>query len=211
MAFTTADTVPPEVVHLIPACGTRNLSPVLRVCADLSEPVDPATAVYGDSVSVKIIMKKGGGTGLGSGGTAEVLVPGSLSFAEDLRSLCFLPDAPLAGNSGYRVRLTGEILDRAGLSLVPFDCEFDTVETTPPTVKEASPADGATDVGLSMTVEATFSETLDPTTVVADSLTLRDGSGMPAPGSALATPGPGRAERAFYQALTCLGRSPTIQ
>ena len=54
-------------------------------------------------------------------------------------------------------------------------------DTTPPTVTATSPAAGATSVGVSAAVTATFSEALDPATVTGSTFDLRDGGGAPVP------------------------------
>jgi hypothetical protein len=56
------------------------------------------------------------------------------------------------------------------------DVVFTTVDTTPPTVTSTSPANGATGVGITTAVTATFSEALDPTTVNASTFDLRTSS-----------------------------------
>jgi len=50
------------------------------------------------------------------------------------------------------------------------------VDTTAPTVAATDPTDGATGVNLAASVHATFSEPIDPTTINADTMQLRDAS-----------------------------------
>jgi hypothetical protein len=56
-------------------------------------------------------------------------------------------------------------------------------DTTPPTVTSVAPASGATDVAVAGHVAATFSEALNPATVTASSVVLRDAGNAVVPGT----------------------------
>ena len=55
------------------------------------------------------------------------------------------------------------------------DEEGGITDTTPPTVISTSPADGATDVAVDTSITATFSETMDPSTITASTFILSSG------------------------------------
>ena len=54
---------------------------------------------------------------------------------------------------------------------------FSTTTATAPTVTGVSPADGATQVAVGTTVQATFSASVDPATVTAQTFTLSGPAG----------------------------------
>lgn len=83
----------------------------------ISEPVDPATVVLGDSVQ---FVEVNGGT--------ETPVPGTLLLAGT--HISFDPDEDLTPNATYRLRLTDTILDIGGEALVPGDYDFTPVNTS---------------------------------------------------------------------------------
>src|SRR6266571_2737096 len=82
---------------------------------------------------------------------------------------------PVKGGTrmGYRVGLTALVV-AATLNLISCDGDDNrpTPDTTPPTVVSIIPANGATNVAVSTTVSANFSEPLDCTSVTAASFTL---------------------------------------
>jgi glutamine amidotransferase-like uncharacterized protein len=51
-----------------------------------------------------------------------------------------------------------------------------TTTTTPPTVSSTNPANNATDVAVNTTITATFSETMDASTITTDTFLVNDGS-----------------------------------
>jgi hypothetical protein len=56
---------------------------------------------------------------------------------------------------------------------------FTVVENAAPTVSSAAPAAGATDVAVNVNPQVVFSEAMDPASITADNVQLRDASGTP--------------------------------
>jgi len=103
-----------------------------------------------------------------------------LTTSVDAAPLHALSDASSGGNGLYRYSATSAFpnqtfqasnywVDVVYASSLPPD-------TTPPTVVSTAPAASATNVPISSTVSATFSENLDATTVNTTTVTLRNGS-----------------------------------
>jgi hypothetical protein len=108
----------------------------------------------------------------------------------------FQPLTPLPGGSACTATLTSFVTDVAGNSLGANVSASFTVESTPPTVVATVPPDGTANVPVDVDIVITFSEEVDPATVVASTtsgagtiqLWDRDGSteiyGCISPGSA---------------------------
>src|SRR5206468_11441519 len=86
------------------------------------------------------------------------------------------PASPLAPLTMYTARITTGARDLAGNALaIDFGRSFPTAttpDTTRPTVSATVPADAATAVPINQTINATFSEAMDPLTINTASLRL---------------------------------------
>ena len=158
----TADTTPPTVSATSPAAGDTAVGSNTKIAANFSKALDPAS-VTAASFTVKQ-------------GTAAVA--GAVTYGPG-STATFTPAAALASSSVFTATLTA-VKDLAGNALaVPFTWSFTTgaaPDTTPPTVLTTSPAFGATGVATNATVAVTFSKAIDPSTIGAASLTLKQGS-----------------------------------
>jgi Ice-binding-like/Bacterial Ig-like domain len=112
----------------------------------------------------------------GPGATA---VAGSVTYAAGSNTAVFMPTANLAPSTTYTATVTTGAQDLAGNALgagaVPNPWTFTTgtaASTTAPTITLTNPANVATNVQLNTTVNATFSEAMDPTTLTTATFTL---------------------------------------
>lgn len=154
-SFTTsavADATPPQVTLQSIADGATavpvNGRVVLQFDSALAE-----RCVNGETVQ------------LSSGG---VSVAGVLTLSTDRTRLTFTPQAPLATNTAYTLRLQG-VCDLAGNTIVNRSVGFTTSgsatpDTTPATV-QITPANGATNVSVTTTIRFAFNEPIDVTTL----------------------------------------------
>ncbi len=160
-SFTTAPAVPPQVIATSPADGATGVSPAAAVAATFSRPLDPATVTIAGFGLVRI-----------SDGAA---VDGSVVYNAQLQRAVFTPAASLGLSTTYRARLTTEITGDDGVALAaPVTWTFTTAAAPPPppTVASTSPAGGAIGVVRSTAVTATFSRSMDPTSLTAATVTL---------------------------------------
>jgi len=154
------DITPPTVVATWPAAGAAGVNPYRPLWAEFSEPISPTTV----SPATFLVQGPGGS------------VAGSVGYDPATRRATFDPAAPLAFDSPHTATLTTDITDLSGNPLAAdFVWTFTTgpEDTTAPTVVARQPAPEASDVPLGADVVITFSEQLDPATVVAAHFTLQ--------------------------------------
>lgn len=108
------------------------------------------------------------------GDTGPAIV-GVVTYDAGTRTAIFTPDSGLTDDTLYTATLTTDVEDALGVALEDdLSWQFTTGSTTDSVAPSAafSLLDGAVDVAISRNVTATFSESIDPTTVTADSFTL---------------------------------------
>ena len=112
-------------------------------------------------------------------GPGMTAVAGSVTYAAGSNTALFMPTANLAPSTTYTATVTTGAQDLAGNALgagaVPNPWTFTTgtaASTTAPTITLTNPANVATNVQLNTTVNATFSEAMDPTTLTTATFTL---------------------------------------
>jgi hypothetical protein len=92
----------------------------------------------------------------------------------------FAPSSNLAPNTAYTARITTRAKDLAGNALAnSYVWSFTTGATavvTPPTVSSSDPANAATGVALNQKIAATFSKTMDASTITTATFTLMQGT-----------------------------------
>ena len=108
------------------------------------------------------------------------LLPAALSYDESERTVSIVPDSPLERETFHDLVATESLRDKSGNEGREHKIGFDT--SRPPTVISVSPADGAIDVSTD-TIQAIFSETMDPATLTPSSFGLEDPSGDAVAGS----------------------------
>jgi methionine-rich copper-binding protein CopC len=158
-SFTTVvpDTTPPTVTGQTPANGATNVSIGTTVTVTFSESVQSAT--------ISLVLKD----------AANNTVAGTLAYNDTTRTATFTPTSALSPSTTYTATVSGA-KDQAGNTMTaPVSWSFTTVvaDTTPPTVTTRTPAAGATNVSLTTTVTATFSEAVQSGTIT---FTLKDPS-----------------------------------
>ncbi|UAW98359.1 DUF3494 domain-containing protein [Halopseudomonas nanhaiensis] len=111
-------------------------------------------------------------------------VVGGVTYDPATRTAIFTPDSGLTDNTLYTGTLTTDVAGASGVTLGnSLSWQFttgDTVDTTAPTVI-FDPLDGDAQVAINRNLTATFSESMDPTTITASNFTLTTG-GNPVPG-----------------------------
>jgi hypothetical protein len=101
------------------------------------------------------------------------VIPATVSYAGNVATLT--PSSPLSGGVQYTDSVTTGVTDLAGNPLAaPFTSRF-TVESTPPTAS-VSPADGVSNVPTNTTIQVTFSEAMDASTIIPANVSLKNTS-----------------------------------
>jgi Bacterial Ig-like domain len=158
-----SDTTPPLVSFTSPADGAIGVAINTSISATFSETMDASTVT-----PVTFTLSDGSGPVAGT-----VIYSGTTA--------AFTPSADLAGNTAYTATITTGVKDAAGNAMaVNYVWSFTagaTADTTPPMVSSTSPADGAIGVAINTSISATFSETMDASTVTPVTFTLSGGSG----------------------------------
>ncbi|WP_373184761.1 ice-binding family protein [Halopseudomonas sp.] len=108
-------------------------------------------------------------------GDSGPAIVGVVSYDAASRTAIFTPDSGLTDDTLYTATLTTDVEDAAGVALgEDLNWQFttgSTADTVAPTVT-FSTQDGAVDVPVNRNISVVFSESVDPTTVSADSFTL---------------------------------------
>lgn len=146
------DVTAPQVRWTSPVDYASDVAPNAAIIAVFDETMDPSTLV-----AANFSLSKGG-----------VEAPGLLTeFGAN--TITFSPTEDLDRESLYTATITTGMTDRAGNGLAAtYVWAFTTsaeLDDTPPRVIFTAPDDGASDVAVSVTVHATFSEAMDPLTL----------------------------------------------
>jgi hypothetical protein len=161
--FTTADFDPPRVIATSPVNGTRAASATAPITITFNEAMD-ATTINGSNITVRVTAT----------GTS---IAGIVTYNALTRTATFTPSAPLAIPVNYTVRIAG-VKDLAGNTIAtPFEFSFTAADTTPPAIVATVPVNGLNNVPLNTTVNATFSQNMDPATITAATFTLKPTAG----------------------------------
>ncbi|MEM8713880.1 MAG: Ig-like domain-containing protein, partial [Planctomycetota bacterium] len=165
------DVEPPTVAATSPIDGALDVPADSPIFVEFSEAIDPASV---GTTTLQVF----GPTPIGDP-PSDDLVAGSVTVSDSF--VAFVPDAPLALSSIYRVRVAAPLTDLAGNEFMgPFEWSFTTMieqgDVEPPTVLASVPAPGSSDVEVETPIEITFSEPmlLDS---LETALSLVDGSG----------------------------------
>ena len=160
-AFTVGDTTAPTVVSTVPADGATGVAVAANVTATFSEAMDPAT-INTTTFSLRLT----------SGGSA---LPATVTYNSSNNTATLDPTANLAEGTSYTATITTGARDSFGNPIAAAKTwTFTTVDTTPPTVSSVVPANAALNVATNTTVRVTFSEPMDPATITAATITLRN-------------------------------------
>ena len=154
----TADTTVPTVSATAPGDTVTNVAVNQAINAVFSEAMNPST-INTSSFTLK------------QGVTA---VNGSVSYVNG--TAAFAPATNLTANTLYTATITTNATDLSGHTLATnFVWTFTTgtqADTNPPVVIVTNPTNGAANVAINQTVNATFSEAMDPATINTASFTV---------------------------------------
>jgi len=167
IGWTTAaapDITAPTVTSTIHADGATNVAINTAIGATFSEGMDPLTIT-----NLNLFLKA---TATGT------VVPGTLSYSGVTATI--IPLNSLAASTNYTVTVKGGVGGVKDLAGNPMASDF-TInwttgiipDTTAPTVTAVNPLDKAFGVGLNTSVNAAFSEAMDPLTITTASFTVQ--------------------------------------
>jgi hypothetical protein len=161
--FTTgpAQTTVPMVVSTIPDTAASGVPINSSISATFSEAVNPMTI----NTSTFAVMQ------------GTVIVPGTVSF-NGVNMAVFNPTDDLSVNTTYTVTITTGVTDLGGIPMsnnYTWSFMTGTADTVLPMISSVSPVSSATGVSPNTTISVTFSEAIDPTTLV---FTLGQGNSM---------------------------------
>ena len=147
----------PTVIATVPIADAIGVPTNTMVTATFSKAMDPSTITATGTFTLAVF---------GVGGAA---VPGTVQYAGAIAT--FTPTNALTAATEYTATITTAAKDLTGNALgANYVWSFTTgagPSTTPPTITLTSPADLDTGVTLNAAVNATFSEAMNPTTLLA--------------------------------------------
>jgi hypothetical protein len=170
--FTTgvaADTTAPTVTNTINANGATNVATNTKVGATFSEAMNPLT-LTNSSFTLKQTV-------------GNVAVPGSTSYAGT--NAVFTPASALLANTNYTATIKGGVTGAEDLAANVMASDYiwswttaAVADTTAPLVTLVNPADLATNVSVTNSINATFSEAMDPLTISTANFSVKGASGV---------------------------------
>src|SRR5437867_2265795 len=164
-----ADTTRPTVNFIVPVNAATGVSISVNVAATHTKAMSPLS-----TAPVTFTLKQG-----------TTAVAGTVSYAGVTAT--FNPASTLAPNAVHTATITTGSRDLAGNALATdFSWSFTTgatPDTTAPTVSATVPANGATAVPINQTINATFSEAMNPLTINTASLGLTGPGGTAVAGT----------------------------
>lgn len=169
-----ADATRPTVVLTEPAPAATGVATNTRITATFSEAMNPATLTSASFVVTS--------------GTPAVPVAGTVTYVASSRTATFKPTATtLAANTVFNAVITSAATDTSGNALAGNTAvapnagnhvwTFTTgavADTVAPTVLSFNPVVSATNVCRTQSINATFSEAMDPTTISATTYRITD-------------------------------------
>lgn len=174
--FTTGaapNTTQPTLVSTLPVNAANSVPINQAVSGVFSQSMDPAT-INGTTFT---LTAPGG-----------VAVAGFVSYAAIANTATFTPTANLLSSTVYTATISNGAENLAGLGLAagqaPNPWTFTTAaapDTTKPTILSTNPAAASASTPLNATVNATFSEAMDPLTLTTNTFQLVDASGATVP------------------------------
>jgi len=159
---TVIDNTPPTIISVVPVNASSTASTTTKISATFSEAMNAAT-INSSSFTLR------------QGSTA---VTGTVAYSGVTAT--FTPSAALTAGTLFTATISTSATDAAGNALASnYAWSFTTAssaDVTPPTVSSVVPASGASAIAVSSKVTATFSESMDATTITASTFTLKQGS-----------------------------------
>ena len=159
----TPDTTPPRVASTTPASGSATVSNNQKITASFTEAMDPVT-INGTTFTL-------------SSSPGAVPVAGTVTYTGVGNTAIFTPTANLTGAVTYTATVTNGVKDLAGNAMAAnFVWSFKTgltTDTTAPTITTLNPANSSSAVCNNKTINATFSEAMDPATLNTTTFSLK--------------------------------------
>lgn len=157
------DTAPPGVAETTPGSGAIGVSRTPTIDITFSERIATAS-VTADSVSLV-------------GPDGPVTTTQTFADTDRVVRLSLLPGSQLRDETRYAIRVR-EVRDLVGRVMpAEFVGTFTTVDITPPSVSQASPAANSSGVSLVSVVRVTFSEAVDPQKFTGPAIVLSTSAG----------------------------------
>jgi hypothetical protein len=113
---------------------------------------------------------------IGSGAWRSWIAASATDGAFDELSEGYTFTIPTLADGGYTVYVRATDAASNTTAEENYATDSFTIDATPPTVSSTSPASGATDIAISATVSATFSEAMTASTITTSSFTLKAGT-----------------------------------
>ena len=155
-SFTTGTI--PTVISTNPVNGAINIPINRKITATFSEAMNPTTVTAAGVFSLTVT----------SGGA---VVPGTMTYVTGANTVIFSPTVNLLPNTQFTATISTAAKSAAGNGLAAnYVFSFTTGATadlTAPTIISTVPASAAINVPTNQTITATFSKTMDPSTIVA--------------------------------------------
>jgi hypothetical protein len=158
-SFTTGiatNTTAPRVLSTLPSVGATGVPTNITIAVTFNKPMNPSAITATGTFT------------LGQAGAGGADVPGTVHYAGTTAT--FTPTSALAASSEFTATITTAAEDLTGNILAAnYVWSFTTgmgSNNTAPTVTLTSPASGAANVALNSAVNATFSELMNPTTML---------------------------------------------
>lgn len=162
------DITPPSVISTDPAPNETGVAITSPVIITFSETINPAT------FNAATFSLTAGGLSIGG------------TYSVNNAVATFTPSSSLSYSTLYTAAISPGIADTVGNPMASeYSWTFTTAaapDTAPPTVTGVSPGINATNVPLTATVTATFSEPVDTSTVDTSTFLLKDPDGIMIPG-----------------------------
>ena len=157
------DVTPPSVTAVSPTNAASGVAITTTVTATFSEPLTAATLT---------------GTSFTLAAPSGALVAGTVTLS--VNTATFAPSSSLAASTVYTATISKDVKDAAGNAMAAsYVWTFTTAaaapppDTTAPTVTGNTPANGATNVAVTVAPTVTFSEPMQTATLTTASVTLK--------------------------------------
>jgi hypothetical protein len=173
--FTTAtapDVTPPTVSFSVPSAGATNVALNTQIEVTFSKDIDPSMIT-----PASFTLTSAGGTP----------IAGTVSYSVGARSAVFTPGTPaiLSAGTTYDATITTALKDLSGNALATdFQWTFTTgssTNTTPPSIVSTNPANFSTGICINKSVNVTFSEAMDASSINTATFTVATSTAPGAP------------------------------
>lgn len=160
--------VAPNVVYTTPADTATNVALNSKISASFNSAIQPTPLTSP-------------ATGFSVKDSSGLAIAGTVTIDATNKIAVFSPAAPLAANTRFTATIAHTVTDAAGVALpADFTWAFTTgsaLDTIPWTVTLTDPVHDTMNVALKQTIHATFSKSMDPTSITPASFIVEDQDG----------------------------------